>query len=171
MSIYARARAREREGTQKSTHTEGPYTCSTGEKGRHLGAKLTLLRDSTDSPPSPVASRALLRASTTRPLLFRAREASQSQPPFRKPTPFILPGILRPLPFSPSSSTFSPFSLTVAALSYTTRLDPTHSRPRAPLRPPTYNSYVPERPSSYLQNHPLHSRARHGILLLLLRRG
>lgn len=46
---------------------------------------------------------------------------------------------------------------------------PDHSRPRAPLRPPTYNSYVPERPSSYLQNHPLHSRARHGILLLLRR--
>lgn len=138
MSIYASARAR----TQKSTHTEGPYTCSTGEKGRHLGAKLTLQRDSTDSPPFPVASRALLQASTTRPLLFRAREASQSQPPFRKPTPFILPGILRPLPFSPSFSTFSPFSLTVEALSYTTRLDPTIPAPaRHFVHQPTTPTY------------------------------
>lgn len=112
-------------------------------------------------PPSPALSPNFKHS------LLRAREASQSQPPFRKPAPFILPGIHRPLslylypslflslPFplalslSPSPSTFSPSSLTVATLSYTTRLDPT-ARPRAPppatTRPPTYNSYVPSDP-------------------------
>lgn len=112
-------------------------------------------------PPSPALSPNFKHS------LLRAREASQSQPPFRKPAPFILPGIHRPLSLSisiphssslslslspslsPSPSTFSPSSLTVAALSYTTRLDPT-ARPRAPppatTRPPTYNSYVPSDP-------------------------
>lgn len=131
-------------------------------------------------PPSPALSPNFKHS------LLRAREASQSQPPFRKPAPFILPGIHRPLSLSisiphssslslslspslsPSPSTFSPSSLTVAALSYTTRLDPT-ARPRAP--PPAHHPSAnlqllrTERPSSYLQNHPLHSRARRAILL------
>jgi len=44
------------------------------------------------------------------------------------------------------------------------------SRPeRSPrLPPPSANSYVPERPSSYLQNHPLHSRARRRAILFRL---
>lgn len=162
-----------RERARARAHIEihiyrGPYTCSTGEKGRHLGAKLTLLR---------------LYRLTSIP-----RRVPRSPPSFNHPPPPAprARGIPIAAPVSQTHTLHAPRypptspSLTLvlyllsvlsnrgsSLLHHSSR--PDHSHPRAPLRPPTYNSYVPERPSSYLQNHPLHSRARHGILLLLRR--
>lgn len=132
-------------------------------------------------PPSPALSPNFKHS------LLRAREASQSQPPFRKPAPFILPGIHRPLSLSlylyPSLFLSLPFPLALSLaltlyllsilsnrgsslLHHSSR--PDRPSPRAtPGHHPSANLQLlrTERPSSYLQNHPLHSRARRAILL------
>jgi len=85
-STRARARARER----GYPHTRGTYThAAPREKGRHLGAKLTLLRLHRLTS-IPVASRARFPKLQTIPLDPARVEASQSQPPFHKPTPLSL---------------------------------------------------------------------------------
>lgn len=118
----------------------------------------------------PVAPRASLpKLQTILPSVPRAWRHPNRSPRFANPhhPPYYSPVSSGLTSRSPSPSAFSLSSLTVAALSYTTRLDPTVPIPARHPRPPTYNSYVPERPSSYLQNHPLHSRARRTILLIL----
>ena len=120
------------------------------EKGRHLGAKLTLLRlCRLTSIPLPCT------LSTTP----RAKHPNGS-PRFEQTysLSLSLPLLYRfsHLPSLSSLHFSSPLSLSLHA----TRLDPSN---RPHTRQPTTPTYL-ERPSSYLQNHPLHSRAERAIL-------
>jgi len=137
---------RERPTPRRQTHPpETPQT--------HLHPRRVPLSPPQASNPSPSVPRACRHPNRS------PRFANPHHPPYYSPVSSNLSS------FSPSA--FSLSSLTVAALLYHSSR-PDRSYPRAPPRLLTYNSYVPERPSSYLQNHPLHSRARRTILLILL---